>query len=143
MSESYQEVYEEFKRQRPTMLKYVESWKPGYDDFTIIINYKDGSKDIYDSVLKTTRYIPNDFKQEEQMYDVVKWRREFGIRLHRTICVKGIPQWKLSEISGISEGTISNYINGITTPDAYNVYLLAKALGVSESTLICFDIQID
>ena len=140
----HEQIYEEFKRQRPTMVKNVDSWEPGFDEFTIIVIYKDGSKDIYDSVLKTTKYIPSTYYDtEEPIYDFKRWKREFGTRLYRTICIKGMPQWRLAEICGVSEGTISRYINGVISPSAYMLYRLAKALNVSESYLTNFGEKIE
>ena len=137
--EDYKEIFEEFKRQRPTLVKKVDTWVPGSDEFEIIVLYKDGSKDVYDSLLKTTRYIPPRSDDEEIIYDIDKWKREFRTRLHRTIFMKGIPQWKLSELSGVSEVMISKYINGEAIPSAYVLYRLAKALGCSVEKLSNFE----
>lgn len=62
----------------------------------------------------------------------------FAQRLQRERISKNITQNKLSEISGVSQATISEYESGKvrTAPGADNVYSLAKALKVSYEYLL-------
>ena len=58
-------------------------------------------------------------------------REEFSIRLKRLMYRQGVTQKELSEETGISEMTISNYMNGKRTPSFYNVDKISKALKCS------------
>ena len=51
---------------------------------------------------------------------------------------KGCDQTYLSEISNISQQSISNYLNKKAIPNCYTASKLAKALGCTVSELIDF-----
>ena len=58
-------------------------------------------------------------------------REEFGIRLCRIMYYKGVTQKELSELTGITQANISNYITGRQTPSFYKVDKIARALDCS------------
>ena len=81
-------------------------------------------KYIYDASQQYTRRIPNGFNELTE-----KWfHKDVHIRLYSKIQQSGIRQSELSEMTGISQGTISNYMNGCTSPTIDNLFKIAKAL---------------
>lgn len=58
------------------------------------------------------------------------------IRLYSMMQRKGFTYDDLSEETGISPGTISNYVNGVTSPTLDRLFLIAKALGCRIEDLI-------
>lgn len=54
--------------------------------------------------------------------------------------MRGMSQTELSKATGIPRPTISNYVNGKYEAKNDGVYLIAKALGVSEAWLMGFDV---
>ena len=64
-----------------------------------------------------------------------KWQKLFTIQLERTLQDKRMTILELSERSGVSRNTISSYINGKTSPNMHNLFLIAKALNVDVSEL--------
>lgn len=79
---------------------------------------------FYDYLEKAIRYLPKDSsKLEEQDY-----RYLLGIRLRNLLIRNSVNREYLSNTTGISETTISRYINGTSTPSVYNIHKIAKAL---------------
>lgn len=133
-------IFDEFKLYFPSIAK--ESIKEWYlsDDGEITIEYEDGGLVIYDNVDHTMRYISPDHKNFRlEDLDENRWRSEFGQRLCRMMRYNGINQKELSELSGISEHTISSYTLGRSTPSAYTLSRLARAFECQIEDLIKFE----
>ena len=64
------------------------------------------------------------------------YHKDFKWRLKRTMTMRGIGQAKLAEMSGISQKTISNYLNGKNMPDILKLNKLARALDVDVAELL-------
>ena len=94
-----------FKLNFPYLYKEAVSYEDlnGYD---IIITLKNGASIVYDDVDKSFRNLPKDSNSMTED----ECRREFGIRLEKIMNRKRITQEELSYKTGISQGTISNYI---------------------------------
>lgn len=93
----------------------------------LLVELDDGRKysfDMYDKYLRDIPQDPNDMTEEE-------CRRELGFRLEKIMRLKGITQCDLSEMTGIGQVSISNYITGKTSPGFYNLDKIAKTLGCS------------
>lgn len=67
----------------------------------------------------------------------------FANRLYSAMRFRGMQQVDLVKRTGISKGSISNYLAGTFTPKSQNIYMLAKALDVSEQYLMGFDVPMD
>lgn len=68
-----------------------------------------------------------------------EWRDEFAFRLRKIARSRGYYfQKDWAELFGLSENTVSRYRNGETTPDAYTISIIAKALNCSTDELIGF-----
>lgn len=69
-----------------------------------------------------------------------EWREEFARRLRKIKHNnKDYDQKELSEVTGISEATISHYLKGTRTPRGENLVKLAKALDCTVDELIMVD----
>ena len=64
----------------------------------------------------------------------------FNTRLKEAMNVKRMKQVELSEKTGIGKSSISHYIKGTHSPTTDRVYLIAKALNVSEAWLLGYDV---
>jgi transcriptional regulator with XRE-family HTH domain len=60
----------------------------------------------------------------------------FGQRLRETRIRAGLSQSELEEVSGIPKARLSRYENGHVAPSIHTLARLAKALRVSEATLL-------
>ena len=93
----------------------------------------DGSIVFYDATEHSFRQM----SREEAEFGVEEnWRREFARRLVWSMDSKGIDQIKLSELTGISQSSISNYTRGVRTPSAYSCSVIAQALNCSLDFLV-------
>ena len=123
-------VTHEFKMYFPTIFEKGVKYT-GNDFGELIVKLEDGSYISYDTYEHTIRNLPRDDKNMSEN----ECRREFSIRLYKTMIRKGMAQNELSERTGISEVTISKYMNGKATPSFYNVDKIAKALNCSVEDL--------
>lgn len=60
-------------------------------------------------------------------------------RLREAMAQKGLRQQDLSDITGISKGNISHYVNGNHVPNNIMALKLAKALGVEPDWIMGID----
>ena len=115
-----------FKKQFPCFADHaVEYRKKG--PFELVVKLDDGNVISYYDTEQGIRRLPSDDSRltEEEC------REEFGIRLYRIMCDKGVTQPELSDMTGITQSNISNYINGRKTPSFYTVDKIARALDCS------------
>ena len=63
---------------------------------------------------------------------------EFAIRLFKKMQIKGWTQEDLAWDTKISQGSIAKYVNGITTPSAYNVWKMARVMNCPIADLVDF-----
>lgn len=61
---------------------------------------------------------------------------EFAKKLKIAIAERGMTQGELAEKSGVTEASISRYVNGGRTPNLGKVKMLAECLNVSVSYLL-------
>ena len=61
-------------------------------------------------------------------------------RIKQAMETRDIKQTDLVDMTGISKGALSSYISGRYAPKQNNIYLLAKALNVSEAWLMGADV---
>ena len=142
-----EELLEEFKTYFPGIIDDNEIYYPRYigaryviemiDDMTLeVTDNGTGALMVYDSFYKSCRYI-NLFKKPIMTKSV--WKKEFSNRLRRIMHVKGFTNNAISDASGLSTATITEYLNGRRIPSAYNLKKLAVALGTTIENLIDFD----
>ena len=153
---SYEEQYiEEHGNRKPTdfgmYLTVVDSfrmhWKKEYDKmrcwrpigrFDIEVTLNDGTRWHYDFFKRSLRCIA---RKSEDKLDQTKevYRKEFGRRLKDILKDNMITQRMLSDMTGISINTISSYIRGVTSPDAWTIKIIANAIPCSPLELIDFE----
>lgn len=59
------------------------------------------------------------------------WIAVFGARLSRFMKEQGVSISDLSKETGITRQTIRKYLTGKSSPEAFNVYSIAKVLKIS------------
>lgn len=64
-------------------------------------------------------------------------------RIIEALRLREMTQKDLSDKTGISEASISQYVNGRATPKNDGLYLIAQALHVSEPWLLGYDVSIN
>jgi DNA-binding Xre family transcriptional regulator len=76
---------------------------------------------------------PANFEQND---NDESWKRNFAERLFRRMRVMHITQEELAKLTGISQVTISKYVNAKAMPNGINLSRLARVLECSVSELI-------
>ena len=66
-----------------------------------------------------------------------------GDRIKRALRIKGMKQSELCQITKIPKSAISQYISGAFEPKQDRIYLISKALNVSEAWLMGFDVPME
>ena len=107
------------------MKRAVECYEDGM--MGLIVRLDDGELIQYDELYGTIRTLPPNSDALNEM----EFRREFSMRLRKVMFLKGVSQQELSERTGISHVTLSNYMRAKVTPNFYNVDKIARALECS------------
>ena len=129
--DTYDGIYQNFKTYYPFLDSAVVSWSPNGPN-SIIAELSDGSILEYNDRLRAFRTVLEFDGTEES------WKREFSSKLIKMMADKGCDQAYLSEISNISQQSISNYLHKKAIPNCYTVFKLSQALGCTVSELIDF-----
>ena len=66
------------------------------------------------------------------------FKQEFAIRLRTVMRRRHMSEVTLSDRTGITQPSISRYLNGKSVPQSYNLYKICKVLNVSPCELIEF-----
>ena len=66
-----------------------------------------------------------------------------GDRIKRALRIRGMKQSELCQITKIPKSAISQYISGAFEPKQDRIYLISKALNVSEAWLMGYDVPMD
>ena len=64
-------------------------------------------------------------------------------RIKEGMAIRNMKQVDIVEKTGISKGALSSYISGKYLPKQNNIYLIAKALNVSEGWLMGYDVPME
>lgn len=70
-------------------------------------------------------------------------KEEFKDRLRRAMNVRGMKSVELCERSGVPKSAVSYYLAGKSKPKADRLYIISKALDVSEAWLMGYDVPMD
>lgn len=120
---------------------FLDYFNPDFDEiadikqmscYDILITMKNGVQYIYDNCRQTRRRLPNSWDD----MSLKEFHMDAHIRLNSMMQRKGFTYDDLSEETGISVGTISNYVNGVTSPTLDRLFLMAKTLGCRIEDLI-------
>lgn len=99
--------------------------------YELYVQLDDGKTLAFDFIDKTIHVVKPDSKQISDVERI----NEFGRRLRRLMHAKGLTQNDLSEITGISQATISSYITGRVVPSFIKVDKICRALNCSMDEL--------
>lgn len=69
--------------------------------------------------------------------------KAFSQRLKETLEMKGVNQTELAKRTGLDKSLISNYVAGKYKAKSTNLYLIARALNVSEAWLLGYDVPME
>lgn len=130
----WEPVFDEFVDRYPDLAEDIIDWYPSAQ-LEITVRLKDGRKYAYDWMVKSLWLIYDPEDDVEELSEM-EWRSMFSKNLLRKMRNVGMTQDELSYITGISQVTISKYINCKTTPGTYNVRKIANALKCSIGELI-------
>ena len=120
-------TYRNFSMRYPDIAKDVVEIHYGENKLNLYMELKDGTRLAFYECDDSIGYLPKD----ESSMTEEECRKEFGIRLSRLMRFKGIMQSELSELTGITQASISQYINGKKSPTFYTVDKIARALDCS------------
>lgn len=126
-------IYLEFGMYFPDIEKYVVEAYRTNNPFELIVKLNDGESFSYYSLHKTLRRLP----KKEYLREEPRLRREFGLRLRQIMEVKNVSQVMLSNLTGLTQPNISQYINGTKTPSFFTVDKIARALNCSTDDFRC------
>lgn len=97
----------------------------------LVVRMKDGSVILFDNDTYSIVDYPSNIREMSSK----QHKEDFGRRLRLVMRRKGFTQKRLSEESGISEVSISRYVNGGREPSFHTVDILAYTLGCSVDDL--------
>lgn len=124
-------AFDKFGLEYPTLAERTVSWEPVSRN-AILATLDDGTMVRYNGILGTARDVVSYDGSEDQ------YKKEFSFRLIEKMADRCVDQSYLSQLSGISQPSISNYIYGKSLPTAYVLNKLAKALHCSAADLVDF-----
>ena len=70
-------------------------------------------------------------------------KAELKNRLKEALSLRNMKPIELSEKTGIPKSAISQYMSGYAKPKSDRIYLMAKALRVTEAWLIGYDVEME
>jgi DNA-binding Xre family transcriptional regulator len=125
----YDEIYDKFKLYNPAIERTVCEWRPS-NKHSIRLVLNDGTEWEYHHVLNSLRRVVKYDYTEDQC------KEEFRNRLLELMADNYYNQQTLAEAAGISQASISKYLNKKSLPDLYTVRQLARALNCSVNDLL-------
>jgi DNA-binding Xre family transcriptional regulator len=133
--EYYAHILDSFLEYHPYMKKELHNWRPR-GEWGIRVTLLDGSEYDYDTITNGIRRVVN--HRMNNMEDITEERCRASISYHLTelMALRGFSQNTLSEYTGLSKGSINNYINGTSTPSATALRKLARALDCNITDLL-------
>lgn len=132
MDKRHDEIFEQFLIHYPNYGGHVVKWIPD-GKFTILVKTDDGDTIQFNQIYSTRRFI-NDWDGSNR-----EWRKEFAERLREKMWENRIDQVLLSELTGLSQQSVSAYIHGTRIPTGIALTKIAGALRCSTDYLINFN----
>ena len=131
----YEDVYDKFKEVAPHLATMVSDYRPR-GDWGIRVTLNDGSQYDYDIYSPAPRPAQNKKWEEAALIDEQQCREAFAYRLRDWMQIRNHTQWTLAEYTGLSRGTINNYIHAKATPSLTALKKIAQALDCSVTELV-------
>lgn len=66
-----------------------------------------------------------------------------GERISEALHLKGVKQYELCKLANVPKSSLSLYLSGAYEPKQDRVYIMAKALNVSEAWLMGYDVSME
>ena len=66
-----------------------------------------------------------------------------SVRIKKALKIKGMKQAELCKLANIPKSSLSQYLSGDFEPKQDRIYLISKALNVSEAWLMGFDVPME
>ncbi len=123
-------LFETFLKNRPMVDSNNIKRTKDLNNYEILIEQTDGEKYIYDSMNNSVRGCVYDGELSKKENN-----REFRFRLRAAIEHSGILEKDLADKVGISNVSLSRYLNGSRVPGYAIIYKLAKELNVDVKDL--------
>ena len=125
MKSSYhKKIFESYLEESPNSVDRIDHWEK-YGSNSVKIFYKDGTKAVYHKMMRTLRGI------RKNNGSVSDWQRDFRDELVERMYDCGYTQQTLAAKIGISQQTMSNYLNKDSVPSGYVLSKMADALHCS------------
>lgn len=136
MKNVYEPLVEELKLYFPHIYDKMVRWYPS-GPMQIIIVANNDKRYEYNAM---TGYVHRMPEPGDDIYYKNKdmFKQEFKYKLRKVMSNRSINQQELSALSGITEKTISLYMNGERVPDAFFLARITKALECEVSELFDF-----
>ena len=130
----WENMLNEIARVRPDIYNNMIDWYSS-NQGEITIKVEGGKKYAFDfRHIDSPTLIPS-FEDSMEEMDEDIWRKNFSRRLRRRMEYIGVSQEWLSDKTGISQVTISKYLNGKSSPSGYSMERIARALGCTVGEL--------
>lgn len=136
MNEMWDSVFKELERWAPNVYDNAVDWYPS-GRFEITIKTNDEQKYIFDWINKQIYLIVTE-KNEKPLSVEEEWRIDFGRNLRKRMWYSGVSLEELSKLTGISQNSLSMYLNGKRTPSTYNLSVIARVLECGTEELVYF-----
>lgn len=133
----YLTVVDSFRMHWRKEYNKMRSWRP-IGRFDIEVTLNDGTRWHYDFFKHSLRCIARN-PEDKSDRNKEAYRKEFGRRLKVILKDNMVTQRMLSDMTGISENTISSYIRGVRSPEVWAIKAIANAIPCSPLELIDFE----
>ena len=131
----YSEIFNDFKLHHPYMVNDVDSFRPR-GEMGIRITMQNGTRYDYDIVTRGVRmvktFVANDIRDITDEY----CRSALAYNLSERMAIKGYSQHTLAEDTGLSKGSIYNYLNQKATATSTALRRMARALDCTVDELL-------
>ncbi len=129
-------VYNEFCEGYPSIVNEIVDWYPSAQ-MEITVRLRGGIIYCYNWFDKRIRILSKDGGETENCeLKETDTKKQFAYNLYNKIRRMGMNQQKLSELTGISEVTISRYCSGKRLPNVHNLKKICLALKCSVYELV-------
>lgn len=137
LMERYSDYYQDFLFYTSFRDSDVREWKPGVRNELIIYLY-DGNVVSYNCVGHDCSYVENADLDDYAMSDE-EAKNRFADNLARIMEKRFMNQRMLADKMGVSQMSISKYLNGVSMPSIIHAKRLAMALDCTLNELVYFD----
>lgn len=133
----YERIYREYELYYGSDRFKVLRWEP-FGKYGIIVYQEGGYKSYYDSLTNTVYNVRQRTDDSDFISDDV-YAKRFAWKFRTAVYASGLSREDICDLAGISNGSLSNYMNGKKMPTIVNICKLAKILKCPVQDLIDVD----